>query len=295
VIDMEQRSKSRSLVVAAALAVAAATPAQAREQVFGPWSQASELAGVNSPTAMDGCPFPSPDGRRLYIASTRGGGLGGIDIWVAERPSRHAPWGTPVNLGAQINSEQNDFCPSPGRDGRFMFVSNRPGGCGGGDIYATRFDSRHGWQAPENLGCTINSAAEEAGPVRTRHALYFSSTRSGNSDIYRSLAFGRWTGAPAPVAELNSPYYDDFRPFVRGDGREIVFDSNRPGGLGMTDIWSATRRLPWGTWSHPVNLGPAVNSGAAETRASLSPEGTTLYFGSTRGSSQDVFTSTRTP
>jgi WD40-like Beta Propeller Repeat len=213
---------------------------------------------------MDGCPFPSRDGLKLFIASSREGGLGGIDIWVAERPSRHSPWGTPVNLGAPINSEHNDFCPAPGRDGRFMFVSNRPGGCGvgSGDIYATRFDRRHGWRTPYNLGCTINSAAEEAGPVRVRGALYFSSTRSGNSDIYRSPAFGPWIGPPVPVAELNSPF-DDFRPFVRPDGREIVFDSNRPGGLGLTDVWSASRNYPWGTWSQPVNLGKAVNSEAA--------------------------------
>jgi Tol biopolymer transport system component len=218
--------------------------------------------------------------------------MAALSIWVAERASEHAPWGVPVNLGPQINSEHNDFCPSPQWDGRFMFVSNRPGGCGGGDIYATRFHHRKGWRTPVNLGCTINSAAEEAGPVRVHHALYFSSTRTGNSDIYRSLAFGPWIGAPAPVAELNSPF-DDFRPFVRPDGKEIVFDSNRPGGLGLTDVWGAARRHPWAPWSQPVNLGPAVNSPAAETRPSLSSDGTILYLGSTRGASQDVFVSTR--
>jgi WD40-like Beta Propeller Repeat len=281
----------RLMCVAAALTASAATPAQAHERGLEPWSPAEELAAINSP-AMDGCPYPSTDGLRLYIASTRPGGLGGIDIWLAERQGKRAPWGTPVNLGGPINTEHNDFCPAPGGGGRFMFVSNRPGGCGSGDIYTTRFDRQQGWQAPQNLGCTINSAAEEAGPVRVRHALYFSSTRTGNSDIYRSLAFGPWIGPPTPVAELNSPY-EEARPFVSSDGREIVFDSNRPGGLGLTDVWAATRRHPWASWSQPLNLGPAVNSPAAETRASLSSDRSTLYFGSTRGPSQDVFTSTR--
>jgi hypothetical protein len=284
------RMTSGTAFAAALLALAA--PAQAHDRGFGPWSPAAELAAVNSP-ALDGCPFPSADGRRLYIASTREGGFGGIDIWVAERPSEEAPWGAPVNLGPQINTEQNEFCPSPGRGGRFMFVSNRPGGCGGGDIYATRFDHWYGWRPPENLGCTINSPAEEAGPVRARGALYFSSTRTGNSDIYASPAFGPWVGPPAPVAALNSPF-DDARPFVRLDGREIVFDSTRSGGQGLPDLWAATRPHPWAPWSEPVNLGPAVNSPAAETRPSLSADGTVLYFGSTRGASQDVFASTRT-
>jgi WD40-like Beta Propeller Repeat len=290
---MNPRHTRRLAVVPAVLAAAAAAPAQAHEGDVGPWSPATEVAGVNSP-AMDGCPFPSHDGLRLYIASTREGGFGGIDIWVAERPNEHAPWGPPVNLGAQVNSEHNDFCPSPQPGGRFMFVSNRPGGCGLGDIYVTRLHHRHGWRKPVNLGCTVNSAAEEAGPVRAGHELYFSSTRSGNSDIYRSLAFGPWIGPPSPVAELNSPF-EDSRPFVRPDGREIVIDSNRPDGLGLTDIWAAERRHPWRRWSQPVNLGEAVNSPAAETRPSLSSDGSTLYFGSTRGTSQDIFTSTRTP
>jgi WD40-like Beta Propeller Repeat len=282
---------TRGLALAVAGLTAAVAPAAAHDSPLGPWSTAIELTAVNTP-AMDGCPFPTPDGRRLYIASTRPGGFGGIDIWVAERESEHVAWGTPVNLGPQINTDANEFCPSPQPHGRFMFVSNRPGGCGGGDIYVTRFHRRFGWHAPANLGCTINSAGEEAGPVRARHTLYFSSTRTGNSDIYASLAFGPWLGPPAPVAELNSPH-DDFRPFVRPDGKEIVIDSNRPGGLGLTDVWAAERRHPWMRWSDPLNLGVAVNSPAAETRPSLSSDGTTLYFGSTRGTSQDIFTSTR--
>lgn len=282
---------SHGVVLMVAALAAAAAPAQAHEHGFGPWSPASELTAVNSP-ALDGCPFPSRDGRRLYLASTREGGFGGIDIWVAERASEHAPWGAPVNLGPQINTEHNEFCPSPGQGGRFMFVSNRPGGCGGGDIYATRLHHRRGWEPPENLGCTINSAAEEAGPVRVSHALYFSSTRTGNSDIYMSPVFGPRIAPPAPVAELNSPF-EDARPHVRRDDREIVFDSNRPGGLGQFDVWTATRPHAWASWSQPANLGPAVNSPAAETRPSLSSDGSILYFGSTRGASQDVFTSTR--
>jgi phenylacetate-coenzyme A ligase PaaK-like adenylate-forming protein len=91
------------------------------------------------------------------------------------------------------------------------------------------------------------------------------------------------------AAELNTPF-NDARPYVRGD-REIVFDSDR--GTQGFDIWSATRLKRGHPWSDPVNLGPAVNSAAAETRASLSRDGKTLYFGSTRGSSQDVFTSAR--
>ena len=79
------------------------------------------------------------------------GGLGGLDIWVSHRPNTHAPWGAPENLGAPVNSETDDFCPTPVAGGKLFFVSARTGGCGLGDIYVTK-RSGGTWAAPTNLG-----------------------------------------------------------------------------------------------------------------------------------------------
>jgi ribosomal protein L24E len=262
------------------------------------WSPALSLESIPGSSSevntafLDGCPILSHDGLQLYMASNRPGGVGvnNIDIWVAERTSPDGPFGTPVNLGAPINSEFNDFCPSPLRDGHgFMFVSNRPGGCGGADIYMTRYDPVDGWQEPLNLGCEVNSSADEAGPVLSfaepgPPTLYFSSTRSdelGGADIYKSEMTGAWSfHAAALVPGVNSDY-DDMQPSVRRDGRELVFASNRPGSLGF-DIWSTSRDTITEAWSDPVNLGSNINSSANETRPSLSWDANTLLFGSTR-------------
>ena len=252
---------------------------------------------------LDGCPNISRDGLKLYIASDRPGGLGGLDIWVAERPAPHEGFGAPVNIGAPINSESNDFCPSPVRHGkRFLFVSNRPGGCGGSDIYLTRYHQVNGWEEPVNLGCEVNSPADEAGPVLSlaepgRPTLYFSSTRAGGlggSDLYVSKMTGDWSfGAANLVSGVNSAY-DDMQPSLSHHGRELVFASNRPDSLGF-DIWSAIRDSVKGAWSEPVNLGPNVNSEANETRPSLSWDGYLLLFGSTRPGEggSDIYYSTR--
>ena len=64
----------------------------------------------------------------------------------------------------------------------------------------------------------------------------------------------------------------------------------------MADIYAATRAKTSGTWSAPVNLGSNVNSPLAETRPSLSWDGTTLYFGSTRPGGEgmiDIYVTTR--
>lgn len=309
-------SRRVTLVALAAAAIGCASDAVAPELAgdglatrlgpFPDWSPAVRIeaappgAHPNFNTAfLDGCPVSSRDGKTFFMASNRPGGRGGIDIWISRRESTDEPWGEPVNAGEPINSAFNDFCPMPARDGHeFFFVSNRPGGCGGDDIYITRFRGDGTIDAPQNLGCEVNSAANEAGPVPITEpgrgpVLYFSSTRaggfsaeapglpSGDSDLYSSEWKGGAYQAPALVPDVNSAQ-EDGQPYIQRDARELYFFSTRPGGMGAQDIWMASRASAHDTWSAPRNLGGAVNSPAAETRPSLSWDGTTLYFGSTR-------------
>ena len=257
---------------------------------WGPPVNAESIAGTSSELNTpfnDGCPYQSPDGLTLYMASNRPGGLGGQDIWVAHRSNEDDAWGAPENLGAPINSEFDDFCPTPVRGHGLYFVSARPGGCGGPDMYFTR-EIKGGWGQPQNLGCHINSASGEASPSyfedeNGQAVLYFSSTRPDgfepggvDSDIYLTVDFG-----VAQLAGVVNTASDDSRPNVRKDGREIVFDSNRAGGVGGIDIWTAKRESTSDDWYAPVNVG-VVNSTANETRASLSWDGLQMLFGSTR-------------
>jgi hypothetical protein len=268
-----------------------------------PWSlaiPAESVPGTSSELntmANDGCPIESPDGLRLYTATTRTGGLGGIDIWMAERASTDAPFGAPVNLGAPINSTADDFCPTPVQGKGLYFVSTRvvAGGCGGADIYFARLSPKHGWSAPANLGCQVNSALGEAGPsyfeVDGTAELYFSS----GPDIYRSIVQPDGSFGPATaVTDLNTAA-GEFRPNVRKNGLEIVFDANLPDTLGGQDLYFAHRDSVCEPWSTPVNGGPNLNTPDSETRGSFSRNGSRLYFGRTPGpeGGTDIFVSTR--
>jgi hypothetical protein len=294
-----------SIAIALVAAGGVGATALAMPTEFSGWSPATRVeaeAGTdpafNGP-ALDGCPFISRDERTFYMASNRPGGLGGIDIWIAHRSSPDDPWGAPENLGAPVNSSANDFCPTIDRnDHTLFFVSNRAGGCGGADIYLTRHRP-DGWDDPRNLGCDVNSSADEASPFPLPepgrgNVLYFSSARpggfaadaegatAGDSDLYVSERHDGAYGTPALVPGVNTAF-EDGQPNLRRDGREIFFFSNRPGTLGMADIYAATRANTSDPWSAPLNLGPNVNSAdGAETRPSLSWDGTKLYFGSTR-------------
>jgi len=88
----------------------------------------------------DSAPSISSDGLSLYFSSFRPGGFGSDDIWVTTRATTEDDWGTPVNLDQTVNSSSGDFCPNISADGlSLFFVSERPGGSGGWDLWvATR-------------------------------------------------------------------------------------------------------------------------------------------------------------
>ncbi|MBV6418182.1 MAG: hypothetical protein CMLOHMNK_02981 [Steroidobacteraceae bacterium] len=273
------------------------------------WSVATPVAEVNS-TAGDGCPIESRDGLSLYIASARPGTLGGNDIWAADRASKDEPFGEPQNLGAPVNTAANDYCPTPIHGSWLLFVSERTGagtcnaGPGLGDIYMIRRNAAFGWGEPSHLGCMEagtgpNSSGAEFSPslVSTHEGtfLYFSSTVSGNHDIYRSKRRRDGSfGPPEPVTELNTEY-DDRMPNVSRDGLEVVFSSTRPtdangtAAFGGFDVYVATRRNTRQPFSAPVNVGPNVNTSGSETRASLSWDLERLYF----GRNGDIYSSSR--
>jgi hypothetical protein len=281
----------RALV--AATIVAGITAAAASAMHFSTWTTAQkidEIAGHHpdlNTSSLDGCPIQSPNGLNLYMASNRPGGKGGLDIWVATRTSASDPFGAPENLPEPINSAADDFCPTPLHADGLLFVSRRVVDgvtCGAGDIYFTRRNPAHGWRAPEHMSCAPdgpNSALDEQGPSYVQGRLYFSrSSAAVLGDLYVSDKTGDMTFGPASaIVELSDPTANDIQPNVRKDGREIVFSSNRSGGAGGQDIWSATRASVDDPWSPPVNLGASVNTGLGESRPSLSWDAEQLLFG----------------
>jgi len=75
-------------------------------------------------------------------------------------------------------------------------------------------------------------------------------------------------GPPVPLSELNNTFSEQ-RPTIRHDGLEIFFYANRPGGVGMTDLWVATRETLSQVWNTPENLGPVVNSLSTDFHPSI--------------------------
>lgn len=281
-------------------------------QPWSPWSEPVNVGPVVNSSATDIGATLTPNELSLYFVSNRPGGMGGNDIWVSRRSTRHSPWEAPVNLGPTINTAFDDGGVSLSDDGRMLFFnSNRPGGHGAADIYRSRRTDTEddlAWEAPVNLGPHINTAAGERGPdyVRGRRGtaatLYFNAGNlaAQGADLYSApiTRDGEPLGPAELLADVSAPGANDAGQSVRRDGREMLFWSNRAGGLGSADIWVSTRRKADDPWSTPVNLGAPVNTEFAEERPSLSRDGRTLVFDSDRPAGsvggQDIWMSTRT-
>ena len=307
--------KHAVVLTLAAFAVAVTAVAAWAGPQYSAWATAApvdpvDLVGVNT-SAQDGCPIQSPDGLDLFIASNRTGSSG-LDLWVAHRGSTDESWGNPINvndeLGADLNTAADEFCPTPVR-GNGLFFVRRPSLCGLGDIYFARYNPAHGWSEPERLACAPegpNTPLDEMGPSYVEAGggarLYFSSSRTAAQgglvlgDIFvSSMGADGIFGPSTLVTELSDPFANDIQPNVSKNGREVVFSSSRSGGSGSQDIWTATRENGGDAWSQPENLGTNINTSASETRPSLSWDAQTLYFGRApaAGGPGDVYVTTR--
>jgi hypothetical protein len=281
------------------------------------WSEPVNLgAAINGAGFDNRRPAISSDGLSLYFSSNRPGGFGTNDLWVSHRATLNDPWGDPQNLGPAINypGSLETSAPNLSTDQHWLFYfgTDRPGGYGGNDVWASyRPDTNDnlGWQTPINLGPGVNSQSDDAGPGYFEDpttgipSLYFDSNRPGGMgdlDIYASTlqGFARF-GPAALVPELSSPYRDG-RPTIRSDGLEMFFTSNRPGGLGNgLNLWVSTRASTLDRWSTPVDLGAPVNmEGFNDAASALSADSNTLFFYSNRPGglgTNDLYMSTRLP
>jgi hypothetical protein len=259
---------------------------------FSDWSSPANVGPPVNSSFVEQGPAISKDGLSLYFQCTNcPGGVGGTDIWVSQRARVDEPWGAPQNLGPNINTTANEGGASVSTDGHTLFfISNRPGGFGANDLYmARRRDKRDdlGWQSGVNLGSAVNTSFTEAAPQPAEDeatgttSLYFNSDRPegiGGNDIYMTtrLADGSF-GPPLLVRELSSSLSDQ-GVAIRKDGLELIFSSDRPGTMGLLDLWVSTRATTRDSWSTPVNLGPVVNSVFPDAGADISFDGTALYF-----------------
>lgn len=125
------------------------------------WSAPRPLAPpVNSP-GSEWFPTVASNGT-MYFGSDRPGGQGRNDLYRARLVDGR--FGEAENLGAVVNSPANDFEPFIAPDESYLiFMTGRPGGSGGGDLWVT-YNRAGAWTPPVVVGGGVNSPGAEYSP-----------------------------------------------------------------------------------------------------------------------------------
>ena len=146
------------------------------------WTKIRDLR-INNEWYNVTTPCLSPDGKRLYFASDKPGGFGGLDLYYCDWKTDH--WDNPVNLGPVINTAGNEAYPFVNREGGIFFSSDGHPGLGGKDIFFSK-PSGSSWLPPVDLDAPINSKFDDFALTSdsVMNEGYFSSKRGSTSDIY---------------------------------------------------------------------------------------------------------------
>ncbi len=211
----------------------------------GNWRPAQPLVGnINSSEYNEGAHCISPDGKYLYFTGcNRPRGLGSCDIYVSKREGDR--WGLPVNLGPPINTSGWEAQPALSADGRTLyFVSNRPGGIGGYDIWKSSLQPNGKWGNAVNLGPEINTPFDESSPFihADNRTLYFSSDGwpgFGSKDLFTSQmdSSGAW-GRPLNLGSSFNNHLEQNAVSVSMSGESTYFSSRTAESQGDLDIFA---------------------------------------------------------
>jgi hypothetical protein len=228
----------------------------------------------------------SPDERTAFVASSRPGGAGGVDVYASSRSTISEPFGALSPM--PFNTVADDTHPSLSFDAlSLFFVSARTAPDGGGtgsDIYvASRPTSTLAFGIP-TLVTALSSPLEDSFPYAApTGGMYFASNRDGEMRLYFAERAGVSFAAPAPVADVHEPGTISNLPVVSADGLWLYFASSRggAGAQGELDVWVSYRESVGEPFGTPVAV-TELNTPSSDRPSWISSDGCRMYLTSTR-------------
>ena len=182
--------------------------------VNGKWDEITSLP-FNSKDYSTGNPSISKDGKTLYFSSNRPGSIGGVDIWKVAI-SESGSYGTPENLGKNVNTEGNESFPFITSDNVLYFSSDAKQGLGAMDVYKIDFTKN---SEAKNLGKPVNSEEDDFAFTinENKNIGFVASNRNGNDDIFKLIPVCNYevnaivtnANSGAIIAEANVSILDD--------------------------------------------------------------------------------------
>lgn len=187
----------------------------------------------------------------------------------------------PVNLGDSVNTAMSEYYPSVTvTDSLLVFTRH---------VDAMREDfiesrlTKNGFAAAKTINGDINLEPKKGAITVSQDGdwMLFAGRLMDNGyqsfDIYISyLTPQGWSEAQNLGPNINTEFWET-SPSLSPDKRALYFTSNRPGGLGGSDLYVSYRQAN-GKWGLAVNMGPSINSAGDEQAPFIHADNQTLYF-----------------
>ncbi len=216
------------------------------------------------------------------------------------------------NLGSPPNTEGSEYSPVLTSDEETIIFTYRgkesigglvdgankpdPNGSYNEDIFISKkIDGV--WQKAASIG-DINGIDNDAVIALSNDGqklFVFKESKEDKGDIYVSNLNAGKFGKPEKLkGDINSKSWEGSIS-LSGDHKQVFFSSERPGGFGGKDIYTAYL-LGDGSWGKVKNLGPKINTKEDEDAPFIHPDGRSLIFSSEGHNSMgdyDIFISDR--
>lgn len=205
------------------------------------WSTAEPIDGRINTKTHEATAGISPEGDVLFVYRGDKGG----DIY--ESYFEKERWKKPKKMARSLRSRgtQETSIAFTSTGTRVYFISDRPGGFGGKDIWTSERNEKGRWSEPVNLGSMVNTDYDEESLYLAPDdiTLYLSSrghNTMGGFDVFKTVfRNGRWTRPENLGYPVNSPGDDLF--FVLGkEENTAFFSAKRQGNYGGSDIFMIT-------------------------------------------------------
>ena len=154
------------------------------------WTNITALP-FNSDSYQTAHPALSPDEKTLYFASDMSGTIGKSDIFKV-KINEDGTFGTPENLGPEVNTEGRETFPFVSAKNELYFASDGKPGLGGLDIFITKIKEDGSIKEALNVGADANTPKDDFALIINTDTKkgFLSSNRDGgqgNDDIYKFI------------------------------------------------------------------------------------------------------------
>ena len=155
--------------------------------------------------------------------------------------------------------------PSISPDGNTIYLDSR---------YIERTNS--GWSAVKSLGAPFKDFSIMRLTASTNGTYVFDEREKIGTIRYSRLIDGKREAPKAFGKEINTGKWTA-HPFIAPDESYLIWDSEREGGYGDSDLYISFRQEN-GSWGPAINMGEGINTEREDIYGSVTPDGKYLFF-----------------